>query len=182
MQPLPVPTSTITGRVAPRSSSSAASTTSSVSGRGISTSGVTRNSCFQKACVPVRCWSGTRRARSPTRRSNSAACSGATAAVCEATSVARSQPSTWRSRRSASHSGRDTPAVSSSPVARATSSAAVMPGRGRPQRPAGAFSFSAWWWAISPATISSRSPSSTSCRRCSVSPMRWSVTRACWKL
>ena len=27
-----------------------------------------------------------------------------------------------------------------------------------------------------------RSPSSTSCRRCSVRPMRWSVTRACGKL
>ena len=45
-----------------------------------------------------------------------------------------------------------------------------------------ALSFAAWWWASRLPTISSRSPSRISCRRWMVRPMRWSVTRACWKL
>ena len=62
MHPDPVPTSTVSGRVVPLRTPLAASTSSSVSGRGISTSGVTRNSCRQNDCVPVRCCNGRRRA------------------------------------------------------------------------------------------------------------------------
>ena len=53
---------------------SEASTRSSVSGRGTSTSGVTRSSCFQKAWEPTRCCSGLRRVRSRTRPRNPSAC------------------------------------------------------------------------------------------------------------
>ena len=126
MHPLPVPTSAITGEARPASSSSAASTSTSVSGRGINTSGVTRNSCRQNACVPVRCCSGRRRARSATSASSRACVSGGSASCPCDNSAARSQPRTWRTSRSACHAASGTPAAARRSVARRRASSTVV--------------------------------------------------------
>ncbi len=96
--------------------------------------------------------------------------------------LARSQPRTWRNRRSASHSGAGTPAAASASRRASATSAAAAHGEGAAQAAVVALSFAAWLWAMRLDTISSRSPSRISCRRWRVRPMRWSVTRACWKL
>ncbi len=71
-QPEPVPTSAIAQRCCERaiahcSFAKATSMTCSVSGRGISTSGVTSNSRPQNSCRPVRYWVGSPAARRSSR-------------------------------------------------------------------------------------------------------------------
>ena len=130
----------------PRSSSSAASTRSSVSGRGIRTSGVTTKSWRQKACVPVRCWSGRRARALADERAKRAAASGgqrrsparASTRPVPAEHVAQEQLGVEGGRRRCRRAGEAR--------ASAVGAAAVGDGSGRggAARARGAFSFSAW--------------------------------------
>ena len=75
MQPDPVPTSAIIGSSHSATARSASSTRSSVSGLGISTSGVTAMSRPRNSCVPRMYWSGSRAARRLRRDQACSACS-----------------------------------------------------------------------------------------------------------
>src|SRR6266568_1751200 len=100
-QPLPVPMSTTIGSGA-RFSRRNASTSPSVSGRGISTAGVTRNVRDQNSWTPVRYCSGSRAARRATSARKRPAAAATTGVSGRARRRAPSMARTWDRRSSAS--------------------------------------------------------------------------------
>ena len=163
-----------TRRVACRAAArGAASTRSSVSGRGMSTSGVDHELVAPEGLGAGQVLQRAAARRARPRGRGSAASSPAGSAspprarmrgAVPAQDVAQQQLGVQRrvidaaARAGARRRGRAPRSTVTRPSDRLL--AASPPGGGRPGR----------------CTISSRSPSSTSCRRCRVRPMRWSVT------
>src|SRR3954452_17677938 len=137
--PDPVQRSTTSGCRSRSASSIARPATTSVSGRGTKTPGPTASSTVRNGAVPVRCCSGTRRARSATSSSNAAMgrpSTGAPRSTAPASSP-RGSPKACAARSSASAAGVGTPAAESRLRASRSSSASSMSAVLAGQRPGG---------------------------------------------
>ena len=122
MQPVPVPRSAKRTSLCPSHSRSTISSSSSVSGRGMSVCGLTSKSRPKNSRRPVMWASGSPAQRRAVRARMAAAASSATGEGMASIRPMRSRCSTWPASRRASSAGASVPAACRSRVSEVSSS------------------------------------------------------------